>query len=102
MPNVYPCLCGYQPESFAQMRRHCRQCLTWAERPDPKGLAQQRRAKHQVSSIQKCVICGRGSGKHAAGCQNSLDEKVRLALLERYGIDPAWFQLLLRVLQKRY
>jgi hypothetical protein len=36
------------------------------------------------------------------GCPNSLEERARRALLERYGIPTGWFELFLEVLAKRY
>lgn len=102
-PRVYPCLCGALCSTYARMRHHRRKCEVWQKRPNARELAKERRsAGRQPAKKGACNVCGGRPDHHLEGCPNSLEEKVRRGLLERYGISAEWFELFLEVLKKRY
>lgn len=102
-PRVYPCLCGATCSTYAKMRHHRRKCEVWRSRPNARELAKQRRSSHRkAAKIGTCPVCGGRQDHHLEGCPNSLEERSRRRLLERYGIPPEWFELFLEVLAKRY
>lgn len=103
-PTVYPCLCGHECETYAQMRHHRRKCEAWKTRPNPKQLARQRRAAHRRRKPppKRCPVCNGRHDHHQEGCPNSLEERSRRELIERHDIDPDWWECFLEVLAKRY
>jgi len=85
------------------MRHHRRKCAVWQARPDGRALAKERRSGHRKEPRKgSCEVCGGRVDHHLEGCPNSLEERARLELLERYGIPYRWFELFLEVLAKRY
>jgi hypothetical protein len=118
--RIYPCFCGYIPKSVAGMRKHRAICLEWRNRPDPRGLARERRIKSfELSKAEvqpgPCPDCGRFID-HKPDCPKSLilinpespdgwertdQERCRRDRVLRAGIDMEKFEAFLRVLARR-
>jgi hypothetical protein len=49
-----------------------------------------------------CPICKHRPDHHDNACPNSQGEKVRRDLIAKHGINPYEFEVLLRLLAKRY
>jgi hypothetical protein len=105
---VHPCLCGFDCESYKQMKKHRRQCVQWQNRPNAVQIMIERRRKtrkgrpSEPASVEICSICHHRCDHHDAGCPNSQAEAVRRDSLKKHGIDPFLFEIFLRVLAKRY
>jgi len=100
--RIHPCLCGHEASTLGRMRHHRRHCEVWKNRPDPKGLARQRRQRRQLSVKGPCSLCGKRNDHHAHDCPDSQQNRTRRELLLKYGLNPKVFEAVLRVLAKRY
>lgn len=105
--QVHPCVCGFVCNTKATMKRHRRKCEPWQNRPNPKQMQARRRWKTRRAGlvqdgVEFCSECQRRSDHHVQDCVNSQDNVVRRMALAKHGINPAEFEVLLRLLAKRY
>ena len=105
--RVYPCVCGFTAKSMTRMKYHRLTCTEWRNRPNPRGLMLYRRkmTRQQVQKVRivgPCVLCGQWVDHKNPLCLESHEEIVRREALLKQGINPADFELILRVLAKRY
>jgi hypothetical protein len=85
------------------MKRHRARCRLWKDRPDPRGLSiQRRKAALLQSDNHRCTECNHRVDCHLSTCSQSLSEKARKDALLRNGINPAQFEVFLRLLAKKY
>jgi len=100
---VHPCICGFLGRGLNLMKRHRARCRLWKDRPDPRGLSIQRRKAALLRGGEpKCAECHNRVDGHLSTCSQSLSEKARKDALLRNGINPAQFEVFLRLLAKRY
>jgi hypothetical protein len=81
--------------------------MDWQMRPDPRGLANQRR-KDSVEAnprglVRSCATCGGlSSDDHDHECPHGYGEALRREAVVKNGLDERVFAVFLRLLAKRY
>lgn len=108
-PRVHPCVCGFLCDTYGQMKRHRSTCDPWQMRPNPEQLMAARQSKThrsmrrtQKSVAEICPECSQRADHHAANCFYSQVEVSRRTALEKHGIDPRAFAVVLKLLKRRY
>jgi hypothetical protein len=108
-PRIHPCVCGFTCEKYSQMKVHREACAQWKNRPNPMGTMIDRRRVTNNAAPTKiirhfvpCPLCHHRPDHHDSACPNSQQEKVRRDLIKKHEIDPFEFEVLLRLLAKRY
>ena len=102
--RTYICVCGFVPPSLAAQKRHRRGCLEWKDRADPRGLMLTRRkaALQTPLEISLCDVCGWRRDRHAPSCPQSASEAARRESIERAGLSPEQFDMLIVALRLMY
>jgi hypothetical protein len=85
MPHqLRKCSCTFKCSSYSEMLAHHRECSVWQ------------------SKLGQCPLCKRRYYRHIQDCPNEGEDLARRRLLERHEIDPEEFEVVLRVLARRY
>lgn len=108
-PRIHPCVCGFVCDKYSQMKHHREACAQWQKRPDPMRTMIERRRVTKTTygpsdppRVPPCPLCHHRPDHHDSACPNSQHEKVRRDLIAKHEIDPYAFEVLLRLLAKRY
>jgi hypothetical protein len=91
------------------MKHHRERCVQWQNRLDPVGITvarrKQTRAAHALTPEPHypiCIECRRRLDHHEPTCSWNQGEIIRRAALVKHDIDPEDFDVLLKILAKRY
>ena len=102
--RLFTCVCGFEPPSLAAQKKHRRRCGEWKDRPDPRGMMLARRAETLMTphAVLHCHICSRSVSRHAPSCPYSFSELSRAEAVERAGLDPNLFYMVMVALRQKY